>query len=957
MQDKIIIRGAREHNLKNINLEIPKNTLTVFTGLSGSGKSTLAFDTIYAEGQRRYVESLSAYARQFLGLMNKPDVDSIEGLSPAISIDQKGTSSNPRSTVGTVTEIYDYLRLLYARIGTVYCHQCGKKISSQTPDEITDAAIADFSGQKILVLAPLVRGKKGTYEKLFEEAKKDGFARARVDGGIVELEDYKPSLDKQVKHNIEIVVERLTVSKEERSRLFDAVNISLRLADGLVVVAKSVQPSSKDASKEPKEGEKPVQQEILYSQKNSCPDCGISVGELQPRMFSFNSPFGACGVCHGLGRKIEFDVEKVIPDKSKALLEGAVAPWNNSFAHFRYEGLKFVGKKFGFDLTTPLGKFSKEQLQVLLYGTDEKIQYKYKAKTTTSTWEYEGKYEGVLPTLERLYRETDNDAKREALQRFMSESKCPGCEGRRLKAEALAVKINNKSIFQATELSIDEAYEFFTSLRLNSMQAYIARTVLKEIKSRLEFLRNVGLNYLTLGREAGTLSGGEAQRIRLATQIGSNLTGVLYVLDEPSIGLHQRDNAKLLYTLKRLRDLGNTLVVVEHDEDTMREADYLVDIGPGPGVHGGKIVSSGTLEEMLKCRESITAQYLRGDKFIPFSRERRAPNNFLKVIGASENNLQNIDVAFPLGVLACVTGVSGSGKSSLVHDVLFKALQKHFGIENAMPGAYKRLDGLELVDKVIEIDQSPIGRTPRSNPATYIGMFTPIRELFASTQAAKIRGFDAGWFSFNVPKGRCEACEGDGVKKIEMNFLPDVYVLCEECKGKRYSQETLLVQYKGKNISEILEMTVEEALPFFENITSISSKLQTLNDVGLGYIKLGQSATTLSGGEAQRVKIAAELSKRATGKTVYILDEPTTGLHFDDVSKLISVLISLVEKGNSVLVIEHNLDVIKSSDHILDLGPEGGSGGGRIVACGTPEQICKAKDSYTGQYLKKVLYA
>lgn len=942
MQDKITIKGAREHNLKNVSLEIPKYSITVFTGLSGSGKSTLAFDTVYAEGQRRYVESLSAYARQFIGLMNKPDVDLIEGLSPAISIDQKGVSSNPRSTVGTVTEIYDYLRLLYARIGTPHCPQCGKQISSQSLDEMTDSALSEFKGEKVRVLAPVVRGKKGTYEKLFEQAVKDGYSRARVDGETVELDDYKPNLDKQKKHDIEIMVDRLEALPSERKRLFDSIAAAARQSDGLVLVCAGTEKSGR---------------EKLYSQKNACPDCGVSLGELQPRMFSFNSPYGYCEECQGIGRKMWFDVDKVIPDKSRTLLDGAIAPWRTAMITSYYiQKLRFVGKKFGFNLTTSIKDFTPEQLDVLLHGTNETIQYKYESRKSDSKWEYSDSYEGVIPNLERTYATTESEYRRETLEKFRSSTKCPKCQGKRLSPNALSVKINGRDIAEVSDLSVSDSYEFFSGLRLTPSQVMIAKTVLKEIKSRLEFLSNVGLEYLTLARESGTLSGGESQRIRLATQIGSNLTGVLYVLDEPSIGLHQRDNAKLLSTLKRLRDLGNTLIVVEHDEDTMRFSDYLVDIGPGAGIHGGKIVATGPFKEFVKSPDSITAKYLRGEKYIKYSSDRRKPSGFVTVKAAAENNLKSIDVKFPLGVMACVTGVSGSGKSTLVHEILYKGLRKALGISDMEePGKHSRIEGIEGVEKVIEIDQSPIGRTPRSNPATYIGAFTPIREIFASTKEAQARGFDAGWFSFNVAKGRCEKCEGAGTIRIEMNFLPDVYVPCEECKGKRYSQETLSIQFKGKNISEVLDMSVEEGVDFFKNIPSISSKLKVLEDVGLGYIKLGQSATTLSGGEAQRVKIAAELGRRSNGNAMYILDEPTTGLHFDDVSKLIQVLQSLVDKGNSVLVIEHNLDVIKACDYVVDLGPEGGDAGGRIVATGTPEQVSRVSTSYTGQYLKKVL--
>ncbi len=938
MQEKITIRGARENNLKNVSLEIPRNTLTVITGLSGSGKSSLAFNTIYAEGQRRYVESLSAYARQFLGLMNKPDVDSIEGLSPAISIEQRTTSKNPRSTVGTVTEIYDYLRLLYARVGVPHCPKCGKKIASQTSESILQTILASAMGKKLAVLSPVVRGKKGTYEKLFEEMKRKGFARARVNGELFELEGYKPALDKQKKHNIEIVVDRIAVKSEERGRIYDAVQTALRESGEGVMLAQV-------------EGK-----ELLFSQKNACPDCGISLGDLQPRMFSFNSPFGACPSCHGLGVILEFDPELVIPDRERSILEGAIAPWRTMMIESYYtQMLKFVGKKYGFDLNTKIEKMSKEQLNAVLYGTDESMQMKFESRNSDSYWQTEKRFEGVIPNLERLYKQTESEWRKEEIAKFMRERPCDSCKGERLKPESLAVKIEGKSIIGATRLSIDSAYGFFGGLKLNKTEEQIAKPIMKEIKSRLEFLLNVGLGYLTLDRISGTLSGGEAQRIRLATQIGSNLTGVLYVLDEPSIGLHQRDNRKLINTLKDLRDLGNTLLVVEHDEETMRNADWMVDMGPGAGVHGGQVVAIGEPEEIIKSKASLTGAYLRGEKFIATPKERRRAGGALVVRGAKENNLKNIDVKIPLGMMCCVTGVSGSGKSTLVNEILYKALMQELYSSRERPGAHRGIDGLENIDKVICIDQSPIGRTPRSNPATYIGAFTPIRELFSQVPEARARGYDAGQFSFNVQKGRCQKCEGDGVLKIEMNFLPDVYIPCEECGGKRYDNETLGILYKGKNISDVLNMSVEEALSFFENIPSIQNKMQTIFDVGLGYIKLGQAATTLSGGEAQRVKLAAELSKRGTGKTFYILDEPTTGLHFADVSRLLEVLQRLVEKGNTTLVIEHNLDVIKTADWIVDLGPEGGDDGGEIVAEGTPEQVAKNKESYTGEYLKKVL--
>ncbi|HYL67513.1 MAG TPA: excinuclease ABC subunit UvrA [Nitrosopumilaceae archaeon] len=935
MNDRLVIRGAREHNLKNINLDIPKNKLVTITGLSGSGKSTLAFDTIYAEGQRRYVESLSAYARQFLEMMNKPDLDSIEGLSPAISIQQKTTSKNPRSTVGTITEIYDYLRLLYARIGIPHCTKCGRKISNQSAESICESVLRESDGKNILILAPLIRRKKGTYEKLFEQVKKTGYSRVRVDNEIIELNGEIPILDKQKWHNIEIVVDRVKASKEEKSRLYESVQNALKASKGSVLISDT--------------------DEKIFSQNNACSYCGITIGELEPRSFSFNSPFGACKTCHGLGVKMEFDPDLLIPDKTKSILDGAIVPWSGRFSSFRRQTLRDVGKKFGFDLMTPINKMSPKQVQVILYGTDEAVRFSYESQTTDSKWQYTNTFSGVIPNLNKNFVETDSESKREDLRKFMRETPCNSCNGRRLTNEALAVKINDKSIMDVCDLSIDACYDFFQNLKLTETEKYIAKSVLKEVLSRLEFLKNVGLNYLTLNRVSATLSGGESQRIRLATQIGSNLTGVLYVLDEPTIGLHQKDNAKLIKTLTKLRDLGNTILVVEHDEEVMRNSDWIIDLGPGAGVHGGSVVFEGTIKEMLSDHKSITAEYLKNHNAIKLVKKTRNQKGKIIVRGAAENNLKNIDVEFPLGFMIAVTGVSGSGKSTLVNDILYNALSAHFGIISDRPGKHKQVLGVEDTDKVIGIDQSPIGRTPRSNPATYIGAFTPIRELYSNTEMSKERGYTPGQFSFNVTDGRCFACEGDGVKKIEMQFLSDVYVICDECKGKRYNSETLSVLYKGKNISDILSMTVEEALEFFNNIPAIKRKLQTVADVGLGYIKLGQAATTLSGGEAQRVKLAAELSKRYTGKTIYILDEPTTGLHFSDVQKLLDVLNRLVNLGNTVIIIEHNMDVIKNSDWIIDLGPEGGDKGGKVIAFGTPEQVADNSHSYTGQYLSRVL--
>ncbi len=935
-QDKLKIRGARHHNLKNLDIDIPKNKLVVISGLSGSGKSTLAFDTIYAEGQRRYVESLSAYARQFLEMMDKPEVDSIEGLSPAISIQQKTTSKNPRSTVGTTTEIYDYLRLLYARIGIPHCTNCGKKISNQSVETICDSILKDFDSQKILILAPIVQRKKGTYEKLFEQIKRDGYSRIRLNGKIITLDEEIPPLDRQKWHNIEIIVDRLTVQKSEKSRLFEGIQTALKAANGNVMI------SSQKLDR-------------IFSQNNACPYCGISIGELEPRTFSFNSPFGMCKTCNGLGVKMEFDPDLVIPDKSKSILDGGIVPWSGRFSSFRRQALRSVGKKFGFDLLTPLEKIKPKHLKIILYGTNDLIDFKYRSKSGDSAWQYTDAFEGVMENLQRMFTETDSEPKREWLKQFMRETPCNSCNGKKLKPEALAVKINEKGIMDVCDLSIDQCYDFISNLRLNQTDQYIAKDVLKEIKERLEFLKNVGLNYLTLNRLSLTLSGGESQRIRLATQIGSNLTGVLYVLDEPTIGLHQRDNGRLVKTLTKLRNLGNTVIVVEHDEEIIRSSDWIIDLGPGAGVHGGDVVFEGTVKQILNGKKSVTGTYLKNKSLIKLENKIRKPKGKLILVGAQENNLKQITVEFPLGLFITVTGVSGSGKSTLVNEILLKSLESTFYKTNKKPGKHKKIQGIENIDKVIAIDQSPIGRTPRSNPATYIGAFTPIRELYSNTELSKERGYAPGQFSFNVADGRCFACEGDGVKQIEMQFLSDVYVKCDECKGKRYNSETLSVLYKGKNISDVLQMTVYEALQFFENIPSIKRKLQTVYDVGLGYIKLGQSSTTLSGGEAQRVKLASELSKKGTGNTVYILDEPTTGLHFADVQKLLDVLNRLVNMGNTVIVIEHNMDVIRNSDWIIDLGPEGGEEGGQIVATGTPEQIANAPGSYTGKYLKKFM--
>jgi len=935
-ENKLKIRGARHHNLKNIDVDIPKNKLVIISGLSGSGKSTLAFDTIYAEGQRRYVESLSTYARQFLEMMDKPDVDSIEGLSPAIAIQQKTTSKNPRSTVGTTTEIYDYIRLLYARIGIPYCTNCARKISSQSVETICDSILKDFAGQKILILSPIVQRKKGTYEKLFEQIKKDGYSRIRLDGEILSLDEEFPTLDRQKWHNIEIVVDRIQTEKSERSRLFEAIQTAIKASKGDAMI------SSEKLEK-------------IFSQNNACPYCGLTIGELEPRTFSFNSPFGMCKACNGLGVKMEFDADLVIPDKSKSILEGAIVPWSGRFSAFRKQALRAVGKKFGFDLMTPIEKIIPKHLQIILHGTNDLIDFKYSSKSGDSSWQYTNAFEGVLINLQRSFMETESESKREWLKQFMRDTPCTACNGKKLKPESLAVKINEKGIMDVCDLSIDHCFDFFSTLQLSENEQYIARDVLKEIKERLEFLMNVGLNYLTLNRLSSTLSGGESQRIRLATQIGSNLTGVLYVLDEPTIGLHQRDNERLIKTLIKLRNLGNTVIVVEHDEEVIRNSDWIVDLGPGAGIHGGNVVFEGTIKQILASHKSVTGDYLKNNSLIKLEDKIRNRYGSLIINGASENNLKNIDVEIPLGLFVSVTGVSGSGKSTLINDILLKSLENHFYSFNVKPGNHREIIGLENIDKVIAIDQSPIGRTPRSNPATYIGAFTHIRELYANTELSKERGYSVGQFSFNVTDGRCFACDGDGVKKIEMQFLSDVYVKCDECKGKRYNSETLSVLYKGKNISDVLDMTAFEALQFFENIPPIKRKLQTIFDVGLGYIKLGQSSTTLSGGEAQRVKLATELSKRGTGKTLYILDEPTTGLHFADVQKLLDVLNRLVNLGNTVLVIEHNMDVIKNSDWIIDLGPEGGDEGGKIVTVGTPEQVAKSPGSYTGKYLKKLL--
>jgi len=938
-RDYIRIRGANEHNLKNIDLDIPRNELVVLTGLSGSGKSSLAFDTIYAEGQRRYMESLSSYARQFLGQMEKPNVDKIEGLSPAISIDQKSTNRNPRSTVGTVTEIYDYFRLLYARIGIPHCPKCGKEIKKQSVDQMVDQIMALPEGSRIQLLAPVVRGRKGEHAKVLDRAKRSGYVRVRVDGSMYELsEDIR--LDKNIKHNIEIVVDRLVVKEGIERRLADSIENVMSLTEGLLLV---------DVI-----GGEPM----TFSQSFACPDCGISIEEIEPRSFSFNNPFGACPECYGLGYRMEFDVDLMIPDKSKSINEGAilVMGWQscNEPGSFTNAILQALAKEYGFSLDTPFEKYSDKVKNILLHGTNgHEVEVHYQGQRGKGI--YPVAFEGLIKSVERRYRETASEISKQEYETFMSITPCPACKGMRLKKGALAVTVCGKNIHEITSLSIRNLKRFLDEMELTKQQELIGNQILKEIKARVGFLVDVGLDYLSLARATGTLSGGEAQRIRLATQIGSGLVGVCYILDEPSIGLHQRDNDKLLHTLKNLRDLGNTLLVVEHDEDTMLAADYIVDIGPGAGSHGGEVVACGTAEELMHNPDSITGKYLSGELEIPVPAQRRKPAGWIKVKGAAENNLRNIDVRFPLGVLTCVTGVSGSGKSSLVNEILYKVLAKELNRARTIPGKNKGIEGIEQLDKVIDIDQSPIGRTPRSNPATYTGVFDMIRDLFASTPDAKAKGYKKGRFSFNVKGGRCEACCGDGIIKIEMHFLPDVYVPCEVCGGKRYNRETLDVKYKGKSIFDVLDMTVEEAVTFFENVPSIRRKIETLYDVGLSYVKLGQPSTTLSGGEAQRIKLAAELSRRSTGKTIYILDEPTTGLHFADVHKLVEILHRLADGGNTVIVIEHNLDVIKTADYIIDMGPEGGDGGGTVVVQGTPEEVAECPASYTGMYVKKML--
>ncbi len=937
-REYIKIRGANEHNLKSLDVDIPRNEFVVLTGLSGSGKSSLAFDTIYAEGQRRYMESLSSYARQFLGQMEKPNVEKIEGLSPAISIDQKSTNRNPRSTVGTVTEIYDYFRLLYARIGTPHCPKCGKEIKKQTVDQIVDQIMAMPEGTKLQLLAPVVRGRKGEHAKVFERARRSGYVRVRVDGSLYELSE-EIKLDKNIKHNIEIVVDRLVVKEGIERRLTDSIESVFALAEGQMLL-------------DVIGGEA-----INFSQNFACPDCGISIGEIEPRSFSFNNPFGACPECFGLGYKMEFDIDLIIPDRSLSINQGAITVmgWQSCMdkGSFTNALLQALSEKYGFSLDTPFEELPEKVQNLLILGTNEKVDVHYTGQRGSGV--YPIAFEGLLKNVERRYRETGSETIKQEYESFMRITPCKECKGMRLKKESLAVTVCDKNIYEITSLSIAKLHEFIGNMKLTKQQELIGKQILKEIRARVGFLMEVGLDYLSLSRATGTLSGGEAQRIRLATQIGSGLVGVCYILDEPSIGLHQRDNDKLIAALKNLKDMGNTLIVVEHDEDTMFAADHIVDIGPGAGSHGGRVVAQGTAEEIMQVEESVTGQYLSGKLQIPVPKERKKPTGYLTVLGAEENNLKKIDVKFPLGVMTCVTGVSGSGKSSLVNEILYKHLARDLNRARCIPGKHKGIKGMEQLDKVIDIDQSPIGRTPRSNPATYTGVFDQIRDLFASTQDAKARGYGKGRFSFNVKGGRCEACSGDGIIKIEMHFLPDVYVPCEVCGGKRYNRETLEVKYKGKSIYDVLDMTVEEAVPFFENVPSIRRKIETLYDVGLSYVKLGQPSTTLSGGEAQRIKLATELSKRSTGKTIYILDEPTTGLHFADVHKLVDILRKLTESGNTVVVIEHNLDVIKTADYIIDIGPEGGDGGGTVIAEGTPEQVAKNPASYTGIYIKKML--